>query len=120
MLLYLLAATVSFGCSHPTIIIDNKTPVIFRLKGSEHVQFFQIATDDAVVWRIGPKQSHSLSDLRKIVYGEVPASCVQTIPRNEPAPPLREGITYTATAVIFDDPPVVVRFSIKDDAVLRQ
>ena len=110
-------AAFSVGCSHPTIIVDNKTPLTFHLKGSEDVQFFQIATADATIWRIGPKQSTSLSDLGKIVYGEIPASCLQTIPRDEPAPPLREGTPYTATAVIFDGAPVVVRFSISGGAV---
>jgi len=113
------AAVVNVGCSRSTILVDNKTPVTFHLSGAEDVQFFQIATADAVVWRIGPKQSQSLSTLGRIVYGEIPASCLQTIPKNEQAPPLREGVTYTATAVIFDGAPVVVTFSITDGAVVR-
>ena len=114
-----LVVVCNNGCSHPIMTVEKKTPLTFGLSGSEDVQFFQIATADAVVWRIGPKQSQSLSKMGRIVYGDIPASCLQTIPKNEPAPLLHDGTPYTATAVVFDSAPVVVKFSISGNTVVQ-
>ena len=105
------------GCSHPQIQVSDRTPVSFKLSGSETIQFFQIATADSVIWRIGPTEGLSLSKLGRIKYGELPQSCLQTLPKLEPAPPLRDGIEYSATAVIFDEGPVVLKFSISNGMV---
>jgi|ERR1044072_3055616 len=113
------AVLANVGCSRPMIRVENKTPLTLNLSGSERVEFFQIVTGDSVVWRIGPKERQSLSDIGKIVYGEIPQLCLQTIPRNGPPPPLQEGVVYSATAVIFDSGPVIIRFSVRDGTVVQ-
>jgi hypothetical protein len=105
------------GCSHPRIQVSDRTPVSFKLSGSETIQFFQIATADSVIWRVGPTEDLSLNKLGRIEYGQIPRSCLQTVPKVEPAPLLRDGIEYSATAVIFDEGPVVVRFTISNGTV---
>ena len=119
VMLFALAVIPNSGCSHPTLTVDKTSPVAFGLSGSEDVQFFQIATADAVVWRIGPKQSQSLSAIGRVVYGEIPASCLQTIPKTGSPPRLEEGTLYRATAVIFDSAPVVIRFSVTGNSVVQ-
>ena len=117
VLLLCLVGTANLSCSRATLTIEQKTPLSIALSGYETVQFVQVASRDGAIWRISPKEPQSLSDMHSVVYGEVPVSCWQTIPKNEPAPPLKEGVTYSATAVIFDSAPVTARFTIRDDKV---
>ena len=105
------------SCSRATLTIEQKTPLTITLSGYETVQFVQVASADGAIWRISPKESQSLSNMHSVVYGDVPASCWQTIPQNEPPPPLKDGVTYSATAVIFDSAPVTARFTIRDGKV---
>jgi hypothetical protein len=99
------------------LTIEQKTPLTIALSSYETVQFVQVASGDGAIWRISPKEPQSLSEMHSVVYGEVPVSCWQTIPKNEPPPPLKDGVTYSATAVIFDNAPVTARFTIKGGKV---
>jgi hypothetical protein len=117
VLLLGLVGIGSVACSRATLTIEQKTPLTINLSGYETVQFIQVASQDGAIWRISPKEPQSLSDMHRIVYGEVPVSCWQTIPKNEPPPPFREGVTYSATAVIFDSAPVTARFTIRDGKI---
>jgi len=118
-------ACVVTGCSRPKIVlVSEDVPPSFKLTGSNIVQHFKITNEKSgQLWLLYPKGNDvSLSDLGTIKYGSVPACCYQSIPNEKGTapPPLKEGESYASGAVIFDDAPVVVKFSIKNGKAIVQ
>ena len=116
-----LVAVICSGCSRPGLSMDDKEPATFHLTGSNQVESFQVGNSAGRVWLLYPKKKRlSLNELATITYGEVPAACWQEIPTNAATPPpLLEGQEYYAFAVIFDDPPVRVRFTVKGGKIIQ-
>lgn len=115
-----LVALILSGCSRPGLSVDEKEPATFHLTGNNQVELFQVGNSAGRVWLLYPKKKRlSLNELATITYGEVPATCWQEIPTNASAPPsLLEGEEYYAVAVIFDDPPVRARFTVKGGKIV--
>jgi hypothetical protein len=115
-----LVVLIFSGCSRPSLKVGAKEPATFYLSGSNTVQFFQVANKAGRVWLLYPKNNGlSLNALSTIRYGEVPASCWQSIPDNATAPQaLLEGEEYYAVAVIFDDDAVRKRFMVKNGKIV--
>src|SRR5215208_3101638 len=80
------------GCSRPQMTIGKTTPPTFTMSGMNQANLFQVSVDGNVIWKIYPKEKRfKLSEFGTIVYGQVPPSCEQVIPKDQPAPPLLEG-----------------------------
>ena len=109
------------GCSRKSIVVDaNPSTVSFRISGGESVRSFQISNDKSVLWRIAPKGTKyvSLDEFKTVQYGKVPDFCVQDVPEvGTLPPPLVAGQIYSASAEVYDNPPVVVKFRVIDGKV---
>jgi len=108
------------GCvSDPHVSIDGKTAPTFKLSGQANLYFFwinELGSEDELaqrrpgspakgtVWKIVPDSGTSdrISDLPSIHYGDVPQGFKQTIPKDGPPPPLKEGIVYSAGGPTYD------------------
>lgn len=109
------------GCSSPKMTVGETAPPSFTMSGNNAANLFQVSDGENVIWKIYPKANQfKLSEFGTIVYGQVPAACEQVIPKGQPPPPLMEGKTYTAVAVISDADAVRVRFEIKDGKVTKR
>lgn len=109
------------GCSSHKMEVGENVPPTFTMSGNNSANLFQVTDGENVIWKIYPKASQfKLSEFGTIVYGQVPASCEQVIPKGEPPPPLVEGKTYQAVAVISDADALRVSFEIKDGKVIKR
>lgn len=113
-----LVLTIS-GCSRPTMTLGKTAPPTFTMSGTNQVTLFQVSVDGNVIWKIYPKGNQfKLSDFGTISYGQVPPSCEQIIPKDQPAPALVEGKTYLATVVISDADALRTSFSIANGTIV--
>src|SRR5215203_4690228 len=108
------------GCSSPKITIGETAPPAFTMSGNNQANLFQVSDGENVIWKIYPKANRfKLSEFGAIVYGQVPASCEQAIPKDQPPPALVEGKIYQGVAVISDAEALRVTFEIKDGTVIN-
>jgi len=111
---------IASGCSRPQMTIGKTAPPTFTMSGSNQANLFQVSVDGNVVWKIYPKpKQFKLSEFGTITYGQVPPSCEQVIPTGQPAPPLLEGRTYEATAVISDNDALRASFSVENGRIVE-
>ena len=111
---------IASGCSRPQMTIGKTAPPTFTMSGTNQANLFQVSVDGNVVWKIHPKPTRfELSEFGTITYGQVPPSCEQVIPMGQPAPPLLEGKTYQAPAVISDHDALRASFSVEDGRIVE-
>ena len=116
------ALVLSFlGCSRPQMSLIKETPPSFQLSGTNRVSLFQVSSESGILWKIYPKKNDlSLGQLGIIKYGQVPSSCYQAVPEDSALPPpLVEGETYYAVAIIFDSDAIRTHFTIKDGKIVE-
>ena len=112
----MMVVCLTSACSRRSIVVDeNASTLSFKISGGESVRSFQISSEKSVLWRIVPKGTEyvSLDEFKTVQYGKVPDFCVQDVPeRGMVPPPIVEGQTYSASAAVYDNAPVVLKFRV--------
>jgi len=114
-LLLTLVVVFSGACSRRSISVDDSSPPIFKLTGSNAVGGFKVSgKEGGEVWYfVVLGGDTTMSGIGTITYGVVPPCCSKDNPTNKP-PALQEGSSYVAALEIYDADSEWVEFTIKN------